>query len=110
MSDPNPPNPKNEPASSEDFLALISHIVSLQARCDALNAMVEVLASREKIPLAQFREKMKEIYVTSYQKRLEPIEDSDPAAAAKIDQRGDMPALDPDLLKDLFFPGDEPKE
>lgn len=100
---PPQPNPSPEPASSEDVLALLSHIVSLQARFDALNAMVEVLASKQKIPLDVFRAKMKEIYSVCHQKRLEPIEDVDPAAAAKIDQRGDRPEIDPDLLGDFFF-------
>ena len=89
------------PVTSKDVAALISQIVSLQARLDALNAIVEVMAERHKWPLDLMRQKQHEIYAACLQKRLEQIEDVDPEAAAQIDQRGDTPAIDPDLLRDL---------
>lgn len=106
MSTPSEPD---QPVSAKDVEMLISHIVSLQARVDALNAMVEVLASREKIPLELFRSTTKKIYDTCLQKRLEPIEEIDQGAAAKLDPRGDTPDIDPDLLRDLRqgWKGDE---
>ena len=103
-----PPEPE-DPVTSKDVEVLISHILSLQARLDALNAMVEVMASRQKLPLSLFRSTMKQIYDTCLQKRLEPIEDVDQAAAAKLDPRGDAPDIDPDLLENLRqgWKGDE---
>ena len=95
-----PPEPE-QPVSAKDVEVLISHIVSLQARLDALNAMVEVMASHQKMPLSLFRSSMKKIYDTCLQKRLEPIEEIDQAGAAKLDPRGDTPDIDPDLLRDL---------
>ena len=100
MSTPPEPEP---PVTSKDVAALISQIVSLHSRLDALNAIVEVMAERHKWPIDLLRKKQHEIYSASLQKRLEQIEGLDPEAAAQIDQRGQMPAIDPDLMNDLRF-------
>ena len=97
----------NTPEPSDDTLAaVISQNIGLQARIDALNAMVEVLASRSGVNLQVFRATSEKIRAASYQKRLERIEDQSPEASAKIDQREDMPSIDPDLMNDLRSGGD----
>jgi hypothetical protein len=66
---------------------LIRHIAALQARCDALEAVVEVIA----INHGSTREKYQAVLETARERalqfRLERIEDQNPAAAAKIDDR-----------------------
>jgi hypothetical protein len=83
--------------------ALTSHIVSLQARCDALSIAVHLLAVKLGLPRSSVQRLLKTGYDTSLQKRLERIEDQSPLWASKIDQRESLGDIDPDLLKGLEF-------
>jgi hypothetical protein len=95
--------PSPEPNPDDGHAATISQLVVLHARLDALNAIVEVLTSKQQMPLDVVRDTQQKIYAASLQKRLEQIEGLSPEAAARIDQRGDMPSIDPDLMKHLKF-------
>ena len=83
--------------------ALTSHIVSLQARCDALSIAVHLLAVKLGFPLSAVQRLLGTAYDTAHQKRLERIEDQSPLWASKVDQREALGDIDPDLLKGLEF-------
>jgi hypothetical protein len=80
---------------------LTRHIVQVQARCDALTSMVQIMA------MAQGKDRMKvqvaldTLTATSFQKRLEKIEDQSPLWAARLDTRPDASAVDPVRLDNL---------
>ena len=81
----------------------VSHIVALQARCDALEAVIVLLAKHHGVKSENAYALLETIRATSHQKRLETIEDRSPSMAAKIDRRIDISVIDPDLLKSLHF-------
>lgn len=81
-------------------------ILTLQARCDALAAVVRMLAGRLGADTAKFPEGLEIIVETCRQLRLEKVEDRSPTLAARLDQRGPFVQLDPDLLDLFHFPTD----
>jgi hypothetical protein len=87
----------------ETFSAILSHMVRLQSRVDALTGIVELLALRQGSTRAQFRSAIKSLTDSCVQKRLEKIEDLSPGMAAKIDHREDIPEIDPEILGYLRF-------
>jgi hypothetical protein len=87
----------------ENFSAILSQMVRLQSRVDALTAIMELLALRCGSTRDQFRSAVKSLTDACIQKRLEKIEDRAPRMAAKIDQREDIPDIDPEILRYLRF-------
>lgn len=83
--------------------ATTSHILNLQARCDALEAMVTVLGMHLGAERKDIRDQMEIIYATAHHKRLESVEDVDPEIAAKLPNQPDLGLVDIDLLKRLRF-------
>jgi hypothetical protein len=83
--------------------ATTRHIVQLQARCDALAALVLVLGKQLGAEPEKLREALGTVQATAYHKRLETLEDQSPTSAARLDQREDLSNVDWDLLKHLRF-------
>jgi hypothetical protein len=82
---------------------LVAHIVALQARCDAMEALFFLMAKQLGAKREAVDAFLETIRATAHQKRLETIEDRSPSMAAKLDRRIDISKLDPDLLKNLHF-------
>lgn len=83
--------------------ALVSQIVSLQARVDGLAALVEILALRAGSDREKVKAALKTVSDSSLQARLARLEDQSAQAAAWIDRREDIAGLDLDLSGELGF-------
>ena len=81
--------------------ALARHVATLYSRCDALSAMVLVLAQQSGADLAAVRKELRVIEATALQKRLEALEQIDPLGASILDTRDNLEDVDLDLLKHL---------
>ena len=83
--------------------AMTSHILKLQARCDALEAMVLALGMHLGAERKDIRDQLETACATYHHKRLEALEDLDPEVAANLPNQPDLGAVDLDLLKRLRF-------
>lgn len=92
---------------SDSEAALVSHIINLQARIDALTAIVELLALNNGSTREKFRHGLKTVIDASIQKRLEKLEAQSPRAAALVDLRKEMPEIDQKFLDALEFDGEK---
>ncbi len=93
-------------AELTDFEAgLLRLIVSLQARCDALEMMAQVLGRRLQLGDGDVRAMLERLRDTAHQKRLESIESSHAHLASLLDDRADLGAVDFALLEKLL-PGE----
>ena len=91
-------------AKLTDFeLGLTRKVMALQARCDALDAVVEVMALKLGSTRQKFLEGRKRVCAAALQKRLETVEAVDPSAACSIDDRTDSVPLDMNILRGLVF-------
>jgi hypothetical protein len=98
----------NEPNNlSDSEAALVSHIINLQARIDALTAVVELLALNNGSTRDKFRHGLQTVIDASIQKRLEKLEAQSPRAAALVDLRKEMPEIDQKFLDALEFDGEK---
>lgn len=98
----------NDRDLEEIINALLGQLLALQARCDALETLVQILAVKQGSRRENVQAVMEKVRATYLQKRLARIEDRDPATAAQIDWRSDLSTVDDKLLDQLRFP-DDPK-
>lgn len=85
---------------------LISQILHLQARCDALDGLVQMLMLKQGVDAETLHKTLRAVRATAFQKRLEALEDSNPALAALLAQNQSMQDIDLDLLDGLRFEDD----
>jgi hypothetical protein len=85
----------------DEQLALLRHVMFLQAKLDALTLAVELLAKNNGSTSQQFRDGLQTLTQTILQKRLERIEGQAPQWAALIATGIDLPKVDQSLLDKL---------
>lgn len=83
--------------------ATTKHIIALQARVDALTAMVTLLATHLGADASGVRASLRGVEAASTQKRFEELEQLSPRLAADLDDREEMPEQWLDLLDHLRF-------
>lgn len=84
----------------------MAHNIRLQARVDALTALVTLLARNAGAAPEAVNKTLRNVEAAALQKRLEAVENQSPELAAEIDPRGDMPDIDLSLLERLKFDED----
>jgi hypothetical protein len=84
----------NDDVTVKVIQALAARTVEIQARCDALGSLVAALAMRTGVPQAKAEQAVEKMTAHFHQKRLERLEDTDPAGAAALDNR--------DIPNDIF--------
>lgn len=94
---------QNEENEAKEKAALIFQIINLQARIDALDALVQILAVGHGSNTEQFQAAHKKTVDAFVQKRLEKLENQSPAEAASIDLRKEAPDIDQSFLDALKF-------
>ena len=94
---------QNDENAAKEKAALVFHIINLQARIDALTAIVEILAVGHGSNHDKFYSALQTVIDASVQKRLERIERQSPAEAALIDLRKEFPEIDQKFLDELKF-------
>lgn len=82
----------------QSIVALTSKTIRLEARCDALEIACGALARQAGLPDGQILKLIDDMTAASLQKRLERVENVDPAIAAEMDNRPAMPDLPSELL------------
>jgi hypothetical protein len=93
---------------AKEKAALVFHIINLQARIDAVTAIVASLAIGHGSTHDKFYSALKTVIDASVQKRLEQMEGQNPGEAALIDLRKEIPDIDQKFLDELKF-DDEPE-
>jgi hypothetical protein len=84
----------NEKNIEQSVLGLLRRSIEMQARNDALEAMVLTLAAKNGIPEAKAKAAMAQVEKASLQHRLEQVEQSDSSLAAELDRRPDRLDID----------------
>lgn len=74
---------------------LAANIMRLEARCDAISMMVEVLGGKAGINSEKIRQAVEKATAVRHQELLEQCEAKHPALAASLDLRSTLP---PDLF------------
>ena len=82
------------------MMSLVSKTMRLEARCDALEVAVGVVAKKAQLPEEKLMKMIDHLTEVSFQKRLERAEGVSPELAAEIDYRPQLPEL-PDEFLDL---------
>lgn len=85
----------------------ISQSIHLAARVDGLELVLVALGKKLGWPPEQLVAMTRKVQATCHQKRLERVEERNPAAAASADTRESMPDIDEALLKLMEL--DEPE-
>jgi hypothetical protein len=80
---------------TQQMSQIVAQSIELNARVDALKAVVGALLRRMNLPAHHLDDQIESLVKTVHQKRLERLEKFDPASTALIDDR------DPSELKDL---------
>jgi hypothetical protein len=78
--------------------ATSAKLVHLEARCDALAAVLCVVARKAGLSMEKVSKSIDDVTAAVHQKRLEAIEAKDPSLAAEIDYRQITPDLPDELL------------
>jgi hypothetical protein len=78
--------------------ATLYKLLQLQARCDALDAVVDALASKAGVT-DNVRDSLERVASAYLQTYLERVEKLSPEQAAQIDMRGPHPKIDATLLE-----------
>ena len=87
--------------------ALSTRVLELHARCDALSALVLLLAQKQGAKPEEVQKTLEKVRATSLQKRLEGIEKGHPGWAATLDDRDqdEIGLVDLNLLSHLHSKG-----
>jgi hypothetical protein len=72
---------------------------NIQSELDTLRVMVHMLSARSQLPSEAVVALMTKLQAAFYQRRLEALEDQNPAAAAQADTRQGIPDLDPEIME-----------
>ncbi len=89
----------NDQALYELVKAVVAKTMRLEARCDALEIAVGLLAKKTGLSEEELLKYVDQLTELSFQKRLERAEGINPELAAEIDYRPELPEL-PDWLVD----------
>ncbi len=87
-----------DPQFYECVKVLLAKAMRLEARCDALEIAVGVLAKKAGLPEEKLLKYVAQVTELSFQKRLERAEGVNPEIAAEIDYRPELPELPDELL------------
>ena len=88
---------------SESEIAVVTHVLHLQCRLDALTAAVRLLSAAQGSSHEAFYAGLEKVFAAAYQKRLEHIEHQNPRLAALLDTRKDVSGIDQSFLDGLKF-------
>jgi hypothetical protein len=79
--------PRESQAVSKAIQTVLARTLMAEARCDALQATVALLADMNGLNAAQVMQAIDRAAKIAFQKRLEQVEQLDPSLAAKLDPR-----------------------
>ena len=82
----------------ESLLAIAAKVVRMEARTDALEAVVRVLSMKLGIPDKKVEKLIADLTESQHQKYLERAEQVNPRLGADLDKRVELPELPDELL------------
>ena len=84
--------------------------IELAARIDGIEILAASLGVHVGIDAHEFAEKLRITQATAHQKRLQTVEDRNPAASACVDSRSEFPPIDEEMLRrmDIGTPPSDP--
>lgn len=80
------------------ILAVASKSMQLEARCDALEVAVRVLAKRAGVDDSKVAKLIQDVTALRHQESLERAEDVSPRLAAQVDTRPSLPDIPDDFV------------
>ncbi len=85
------------PEFEKFVMALFSKTMRLEARCEALEVAIGVVAQKPGLSPEQIHKIVEDVTTVSHQRRLERAEGIDPAIAAELDTRPPLPHWPDDI-------------